>query len=149
MAVLVKNTGTVDLTNVAVSDNRGVVVNCVSQTLLAAGQSMTCNGTGTAVLGRSQNIGPVTAQSVMGAVTDSDTSHSLGVAPQASPQQETPSEKKVQLCHRTGNGRRYHQIEVNISAERAHRAHGDGKIGEAVPGKPGSTFQAGCAVSGL
>lgn len=139
---VVRNTGTVDLTNVVVSDNRSVVVNCGGQTLLAAGQSMTCTGTGTAVLGQYENIGTVTAQSIMGAVTDSDASHYLGVAPE----QEPPG-LKVQLCHRTGNGR-YHLIEVSVSAERAHRAHGDGKIGEAVPGRPGSTFQAGCAVSG-
>jgi hypothetical protein len=35
---------------------------------------------------------------------------------------------------------------VSVNAEPAHRAHGDGKIGEAVPGSPGSIFGAGCAV---
>ena len=31
-------------------------------------------------------------------------------------------------------------------AEPAHRAHGDGKIGEAVPASPGRVFDAGCGV---
>jgi hypothetical protein len=139
---VVRNTGTIDLTAVVVSDNKNVVVDCGGRTMLPAGQSMTCTGTGTAVLGQYENIGTVTAQSVTGPVTDSDASHYLGVAAV----QETPT-LKVQLCHRTGNGR-YRVIEVSVSAERAHRAHGDGRIGEAVPGRPGSTFLAGCAVSG-
>jgi hypothetical protein len=75
---------------------------------------MNSAGSGTSVLGQYQNIGTVTAQSVMGPVTDSDTSHYLGVAAV----QETPT------------------------------PHGDGKTGEAVPRQPGSTFLAGCAVSG-
>jgi hypothetical protein len=37
-------------------------------------------------------------------------------------------------------------IEVSINAEPAHRAHSDGKIGEAVPGSPGKVFAAGCTV---
>jgi hypothetical protein len=139
---VVRNTGTVDLTNVGVSDNRGVVVNCGGLTTLTVGQSMTCSGTGVAVLGQYENIGTVTADSTIGPVTDSDASHYLGV-PAA--QQEPPG-VKVQLCHRTGNGR-YHQIEVSVSAERAHRAHGDGKVGDAVPGRPGSFFQVGCTIS--
>ena len=48
---------------------------------------------------------------------------------------EVQSTGKVSLCHRTGNGW-YHLIEVSVNAEPAHRAHGDGKIGEAVPGSP-------------
>ena len=52
---------------------------------------------------------------------------------------------KVQLCHRTGNGS-YHLIEVSIDAEPAHRAHGDGKIGEPVPGNTGKVFGANCSV---
>jgi hypothetical protein len=52
---------------------------------------------------------------------------------------------KVALCHSTGN-RSYHLIEVSVNAEPAHRAHGDGKIGEAVPGSPGKAFDSGCNV---
>jgi len=53
--------------------------------------------------------------------------------------------QKVQLCHRTGNGQ-YHAISVSVSAERAHRAHGDGMVGEAVPGSSGRVFTASCGV---
>jgi len=36
------------------------------------------------------------------------------------------------LCHVTGNGR-YQLLSVSASAEPAHRAHGDGAVGERVP----------------
>lgn len=72
-----------------------------------------------------------------------------GVSPTPTP---TPSPTptptgghKVQLCHRTGNGS-YHMIEVDLSAEPAHRAHGDAKVGEAVPGQAGKTFASDCSV---
>jgi hypothetical protein len=51
----------------------------------------------------------------------------------------------VKLCHRTGNGS-YRLIEVGASAEPAHRAHGDAKIGEAVPNQSGKVFGGGCVV---
>jgi hypothetical protein len=51
----------------------------------------------------------------------------------------------VTLCHKTGNGK-YVEINVSVSAEPAHRAHGDGKPGEAVPGLPGKLFTATCGV---
>ena len=81
----------------------------------------------------------MTANSAAGSVRDSDTSHYLGQAPGEEPG------LKVQLCHRTGNDS-YHLIEVSVNAEPAHRAHGDGRIGEAVPGSPGKVFDAGCGV---
>ena len=40
---------------------------------------------------------------------------------------------KVSLCHHTGNGE-YQLIDVDVNAEPAHRAHGDAKVGEPVPG---------------
>ena len=138
---VVTNDGTVNLTNVSVTDDRGVAVNCGGQTTLAAGQSMTCTGTGVATAGQYRNVGSATAASTLGPVTDSDPSHYLGVAPDDD-EEEGP---KVQLCHRTGNGS-YHLIEVSVNAEPAHRAHGDGKIGEAVPGNAGRVFGAGCSV---
>lgn len=52
---------------------------------------------------------------------------------------------KITLCHKTGNGS-YHAITVALDAEPAHRAHGDAKIGEAVPGQPGKVFGATCQV---
>jgi hypothetical protein len=58
---------------------------------------------------------------------------------------EEPSSKKVDLCHKTGNGS-YHMINVSVNAEAAHRAHGDGMPGEPVPGSPGKVFTASCGV---
>ena len=136
---LVSNTGTMPLTGVVVVDDRGVTVTC-GQSTLAVGQSMTCTGSGVATLGQYRNVGTVTANWTGGQVSDSDASHYLG---RALDDEEGP---KVQLCHKTGNGS-YHLIEVSINAEPAHRAHGDGKIGEAVPGNPGKVFGAGCSVN--
>jgi hypothetical protein len=44
---------------------------------------------------------------------------------------ETRRMTKVQLCHREGNGN-YHLISVAAAAESAHRAHGDGAVGDPV-----------------
>jgi hypothetical protein len=141
---LVTNTGTINLTAIVVADDRGVTVNCGGQTTLAPGASMTCTGTGVATLGQYRNVGTVRGNwstgSGSGTVTDSDVSHYLGVSPV--PDEEGP---KVQLCHRTGAGF-YVLIDVSVNAEPAHRAHGDGKIGEAVPGNAGKVFGAGCQV---
>jgi hypothetical protein len=49
------------------------------------------------------------------------------------------------LCHKTGASF-YVPIEVSVSAVPAHLAHGDGKIGEAVPGQTGKVFGTGCSV---
>jgi hypothetical protein len=135
----VTNTGAQNLTNISVVDDKAVAVNCNGQTTLAVGQSMTCTGTGVAVAGQYQNLGTVTATSSDGTFKDSDASHYVGVVPTAD---DGP---KVQLCHRTGNGR-YNLIEVGLSAEPAHRAHGDAKPGEAVPGNAGKVFGSSCAV---
>lgn len=139
---VVTNTSEVQLTNVKVVDDRNVVVNCNGQTTLAAGQSMTCTGSGLATLGQYRNVGTVTADSAAGVVTHSDASHYLGVDPNQTGDEDGP---KVQLCHKTGNGS-YHLIEVSVNAEPAHRAHGDGKVGEAVPGNAGKVFTASCGV---
>lgn len=138
---VVTNTGSVPLTNVAVVDDRGVVVSCGGQTTLAVGQSMTCTGTGVATAGQYTNVGTVTAASTLGPVTDSDPSNYFGQVPG-----EDDDGLKVQICHVTGNGK-YVLIEISVNAEPAHRAHGDGKIGESVPGQPGKTFGPGCSVS--
>jgi uncharacterized repeat protein (TIGR01451 family) len=134
----VTNTGTVALTNVVVSDDRGVSVSCPSTTL-AVGATMTCTGSGVAVLGQYRNVGTVNASFTGGTVSDSDPSHYRGVSP------SDDDGPKVELCHRTGNGS-YHQISVSVSAEPAHRAHGDGKVGEPVPGQAGRVFGPGCSV---
>jgi hypothetical protein len=138
----VTNNGTMALTGVVVADDRSVAVSCPS-TSLGVGQSMTCTGSGVATLGQYRNVGTATANWSLngnsGKVSDSDPSHYFG---RALNEEEGP---KVQLCHKTGNGS-YHLIEVSISAEPAHRAHGDGKIGEAVPGNAGKVFGPGCSV---
>ena len=134
----VTNTGVVDLINIVVTDDHGVIVNCGGQTTLAVGQSMTCTGLGVAAVGPYMNIGTVTALADSATVTDSDPSHYVGVEPVSTP--------KVRLCHRTGNGS-FHLIEVSISAEPAHRGHGDGRVSEAVPGQLGSVFSPTCGVS--
>ena len=56
---------------------------------------------------------------------------------------EVRSRGKVSLCHSTGNGS-YHPIEVSVNAEPAHRAHGDGKIGDRVPADATRVFGNDC-----
>ena len=140
---VVTNTGTMSLTGVVVTDDRGVAVNCAGQTTLAVGQSMTCTGTGVATAGQYRNVGTVTAAWSGGRVSDTDASHYFGQV--ATPTPDEQDGPKVQLCHRTGNGS-YHLIEISVNAEPAHRAHGDAKVGEAVPAFPGKVFGADCSV---
>jgi hypothetical protein len=137
---VVTNNGLVLLSNVAVSDDRGVLVSCPGNAL-PPGASMTCTGTGVAVAGQYSNIGTATA-TVDGTgqqVTHSDSSHYFGE--EADP--DGPTGPKVSLCHKKGKGR-YQLISVGASAEPAHRAHGDAKPGEPVPSEPGKTFGADC-----
>jgi len=118
-----------------------VTVTCPGTTL-AVGQSMTCRGTGVAVVGQYRNVGTATASSTTASVTDTDPSHYFGRLPD----DDDDDGPKVQLCHRTGAGF-YVLISVGVSAEPAHRAHGDGKVGEAVPGSPGKVFGSACSVN--
>ena len=121
-----------------------MVVSCNGQTTLAVDASMTCQGTGTATLGQYRNEGTVTAawtfNEESGTISDSDVSHYLGVAPD-----DDGETDKVTLCHRTGAGF-FVKIEVATDAEPAHRGHGDGAPGEAVPGQTGKIFTASCGV---
>jgi len=139
----VTNDGTVELTNVQVTDNQGVDVECETTTL-AVGESMTCTGTGTAELGQYANLGMVSADWATdddsGEISDSDASHYFGFVPEEEDEEDGP---KVTLCHRTGAGF-YVAINVSVDAEPAHRAHGDASPGEAVPGFPGLFFSEGC-----
>ncbi len=140
---VVTNTGTVNLTAITVVDDKGVAVTCGGQTTLGPASSMTCTGAGVAALGQYSNLGTVSANwatgTRSGSVTDSDRSHYLGIAPA---EVEGP---KVTLCHRTGAGF-YVQVSVSVSAEPAHRAHGDAGIGQSVPGQAGRVFTASCGV---
>jgi len=76
----VTNTGSRDITNLAVTDDQGVVVTCPG-TMLAPGASMVCTGNGTAQEGQYANVGTVSAELPDGtAVEDSDPSHYFGQA---------------------------------------------------------------------
>lgn len=75
---LVTNNGDVALSEVAVTDNRGVTVTC-PKTTLAVGEQMTCTANGTATEGQYANIGTVVGRSPTGQqVTDNDPSHYIG-----------------------------------------------------------------------
>lgn len=75
---IVTNTGETALTNITVTDDKGVAVSC-PKTSLASGASMTCTGHGTAAAGQYANLGTVTGKDPEGKqVTDSDPSHYFG-----------------------------------------------------------------------
>lgn len=75
---VVTNTGNVRLTNVRVTDDKGVAVAC-PKAVLDPGQSMTCTGSGKAVAGQYQNVGIATGTPPSGPdATASDPSHYFG-----------------------------------------------------------------------
>ncbi|MEL7239251.1 MAG: SdrD B-like domain-containing protein, partial [Planctomycetota bacterium] len=81
----VTNIGNVIVAGIAVSDSEGVAVSCPGDTL-APGASLTCTGTGVAVVGQYMNLGTAIGQPVDGngnpigvPVSGSDPSHYLGV----------------------------------------------------------------------
>jgi len=79
---VVTNTGNVMLTNVNVTDNKGVSISC-PKTELAAGESMTCTAEGSALLGQYANIASVTAKDPNNNdLIDYDPSHYYGMCPQ-------------------------------------------------------------------
>ena len=76
----VTNTGDVVLSNITVTDDQGVTVDC-TQSSLVPGSSMTCSGSGTAVAGQYANVGTATGGSPKGtSVMDADPSHYYGEA---------------------------------------------------------------------
>ncbi len=85
---IVTNAGQTSLSNVRVTDDRGVVVTCPAATL-AAGAAMTCTASGAAQACQYANVGTATGQTVTGElVSASDTSFYFGQF-QASIQLET------------------------------------------------------------
>jgi hypothetical protein len=80
---VVTNTGAPALTNVAVTDDQLGAVSCPSTTL-AAGASMTCTETGTAVAGQYENNATATGTAGTQTVSDSDASHYFGSTPSVS-----------------------------------------------------------------
>ena len=83
---VVKNTGNTELTDVVVTDDRGVEVSCPATTV-AVGASMTCSATGVAVAGQYANVGTVAARAettpntVAALPPATDPSHYFGAAP--------------------------------------------------------------------
>jgi uncharacterized repeat protein (TIGR01451 family) len=78
----VTNIGTINLTNVVVTDDQGVPVTCLNDTL-AIGVSMTCTAAGTATAGQYANNGTATGVPEGGSssVSDTDPSHYYGCDP--------------------------------------------------------------------
>ncbi|MFL6198946.1 MAG: hypothetical protein ACJ76J_07205 [Thermoanaerobaculia bacterium] len=75
---LVTNTGDVPLSNIHVTDDKGVAVTC-PKTALVPSESMTCTGTGVAQACAYSNLGTVTATDTVGdPVTASDPSSYFG-----------------------------------------------------------------------
>ena len=111
---VVTNTGTISLTGIVVVDDKGVVLrSSVGQSILSAGQTITCTGTGVAALGQYNDIGKVTANSTLGAVDDSDPSHYLGITATTPP----PPPGQMTICHvPPGNFSARHTITIGTSA---------------------------------
>lgn len=77
----VTNTGDTALTGVQVSDSQGVAVSC-PKTALAAGESMTCTGSGSAQSGQYSAVGSAKGTGACGRqVNDSDPVHYFGFIP--------------------------------------------------------------------
>ncbi len=53
---------------------------------------------------------------------------------------------KIEVCHRLGNGS-FIKININGNAFNAHKAHGDGVPGGAVPGTDDLFFTAACKIA--
>ncbi|NNF67036.1 MAG: hypothetical protein HKM98_05965, partial [Gammaproteobacteria bacterium] len=83
---VVTNTGNVALSNVVVTDDQNVAVDCGGNTTLAPagmpGDTFTCTGSGIATAGQYENNSTVVGTSPTGGtVTDEDPSHYFGVTP--------------------------------------------------------------------
>ncbi|XOF34201.1 MAG: hypothetical protein ACL93V_02580 [Candidatus Electrothrix sp. YB6] len=90
---IVTNIGNVTLNNVAVTDNLEGIISC-PDTVLAAGDSMTCTASGIAAVGQYANIGTVTGEHEGNEVTDKDPSHYNGT-PSFTPAPAIDIEKSI------------------------------------------------------
>jgi GEVED domain/Bacterial Ig domain len=80
---VVSNPGPQTVSNIGVTDDQGVTVTCPQDTL-AAGENMTCTGSGVAVAGPYANLGTADGELPGGApLSASDPSHYLGFLPDA------------------------------------------------------------------
>jgi len=87
---IVLNDGEVSLSNVKVTDDRGVLVTCPKSSL-QVGESMTCTGNGIATAGQYENLGSVVGTPPKGNnVTSSDPSHYFGEQPSGGDEGCTP-----------------------------------------------------------
>ena len=77
---VVTNSGDVALTDVSVTDDRGLTVTCPKATLSLA-ESMVCTATATAVSGHYVNVGTASGTAVSTTVQDSDPAHYTGISP--------------------------------------------------------------------
>lgn len=112
---VVQNTGNVKLTNIVVTDNKGVTVSCPSPTELEAGGKMTCNSVGKyyADLGLYTNIGTVEGTHAGGTVTASDPANYTGV-------------NKIRICHATKSGEvnPYNNAQASMTGDvQGHDSH--------------------------
>ncbi|MBP8979015.1 choice-of-anchor K domain-containing protein [Candidatus Dojkabacteria bacterium] len=112
---VVQNTGNVKLTNIVVTDNKGVTVSCPSPAELEAGGKMTCNSVGNyyADLGLYTNIGTVEGTHAGGTVTASDPANYTGV-------------NKIRICHATKSGEvnPYNNAQASMTGDvQGHDSH--------------------------
>lgn len=66
-------------------------------------------------------------------------------ATRASPVLASRGSGRIGICHRTEGANPFIPLAVAPSALDAHLAHGDGRIGHGVPGRPGTKFGSDCA----
>ena len=110
---IVQNTGNVKLTNIAVTDDKGVQVTCPG-TELEPGTNMTCTGSATAIAGNYTNIGTVTSSHNL---TASDPANYKGIIP------------TIKICHSTASHKSpYEVIEPDASGDLNGHAGHDGPI---------------------
>jgi uncharacterized repeat protein (TIGR01451 family) len=75
---VVTNTGNVRLTDIEVTDDQGIAVNC-REDALGRGDDMTCTGSGTSTFGQYENNATATGEDLAGTpVSDDDSSHYFG-----------------------------------------------------------------------
>lgn len=94
----VRNTGSVSVNTIVVTDNKLTVVTC-PKTQLTPGESMTCTAYGTATEGQYGNVGTVSANDVSGAPVgeDSDPSHYFGAKAPPPPPEFVPEPASLLL----------------------------------------------------
>jgi hypothetical protein len=57
------------------------------------------------------------------------------------------AQTKVDVCHRTEGTNNFVLITIAAPSVEAHLNHGDGRVGDPVPGQPGTVFDANCTLA--